>query len=382
MKETVRRKSSRARTAAKKAVPGKKAAKKARRKTLKKAPRRKAAPAKAPRKKAAPAKAPRRKAAPGGKAPRRKAAPAKAPGKKAAAAPRRKAAVGKAAPGAAAQKSAPAEVSVQWQAHRGGGGFERPDNTMVSFLYGWDLGGIAEADVRQTRDGRIVCLHDATLARTTDAPADIAGIPVTELNYAQFTGVDAGVKFARQYAGQRVPLLEDVLARMAEVAARRMYLDLKRIDLDALAGMIHRFGLEGRIYVAAPKIEECEGLKERLPGVGTLLWCGGTDLEIHAKFRSMAAAGFYRLDQIQLHLNDEQQAVGWRYQIKPAFIAEALAVCAARGVDLEVLPWKFEPRDIEALLDLGVRWYATDEPRRFLDAVQGWKAAQPQRAHG
>ncbi len=33
---------------------------------------------------------------------------------------------------------------VQWQAHRGGGGVERPDNTIVSFLYGWDLGGIAE----------------------------------------------------------------------------------------------------------------------------------------------------------------------------------------------------------------------------------------------
>ena len=55
-------------------------------------------------------------------------------------------------------------------------------------------------------------------------------------------------------------------------------------------------------------------------------------------------------------------------------------VTALNGIDLQVLPWKFERKDIEALLDLGVRWYATDEPKRFLDAVNGWRAAQAQRS--
>ncbi len=322
----------------------------------------------APRQKAAAKMAARAKAAPGRKPPKRKAPAAGRPETR--------------PPALKAPVTRPPadEVVIQWQAHRGGGGFERPDNTIVSFVYGWDLGGIAEADVRQTRDGRIVCLHDATLARTTDAPADIADVPVTDLLYEQFANVDAGVKFSPIYAGQRVPLLEEVLARMAEKPGRRMYLDLKRIDLGALAEMIHRFRLEGRIYVASRNIEECEGLKARLPGTMTILWCGGTELEIQARFRSMAAADFYHLDQIQLHLNDEQQPTGWRYQIKPAFITGALEACSRRGMDLEVLPWKFERRDIEALLDLGVRWFATDEPRRFLDAVNGWKAARPGRA--
>ncbi len=265
---------------------------------------------------------------------------------------------------------------IQWQAHRGGGGIERPDNTMVSFLYGWDLGGIVEADVRQTRDGRIVCLHDATLARTTDAPLDIANVPVTDLLYEQLANLDAGAKFSPAYAGQRVPLLENVLARMAEKPERRMYVDIKRVDLKMLAEMIHRFGLESRIYVASSKVEECESLKQQLPRARTILWCGGTELEIQAKFRNSAAAGFYHLDQIQLHLEEEQQPAGWRYQIKPAFITGALEACVRRGIDLEVLPWKFERRDIEALLDMGVRWFATDEPKRFLDVVNGWKVAR------
>jgi glycerophosphoryl diester phosphodiesterase len=267
-------------------------------------------------------------------------------------------------------------ATVHWQAHRGGGGIERPDNTMVSFLYGWGLGGIAEADVRQTLDGRIVCLHDPTLARTTDAGPDIADIPVTRLRYGQFASVDAGARFAPEYAGQRVPLLEDVFAGMAEDGTRRMYLDLKEIDLGALAAMIRRFGLDGRVYVAAPNVDECEGLKDRLPQARTLLWCGGSEAEIQARFRGVAAKGFLRLDQVQLHLNEEKVSGSWRYQIKPEFIREALGACAARGIDLEVMPWRFGRGDIGALLDLGVRWFGTDEPRRFLDAVEAWKAAR------
>jgi glycerophosphoryl diester phosphodiesterase len=222
----------------------------------------------------------------------------------------------------------------------------------------------------------MICLHDATLARTTDAPPDIANVPVAELAYEQFANLDAGARFSPIYTGQRVPLLEQVLQRMAEKPDRRMYLDIKQADLGALAALIRRFGLAGRIWVCSRKVDECQGIKDQLPGVKSMLWCGGTELEIQAKFRSAAAAGFYQLDQIQLHLEDEPLRSDWRYEIKPAFLAEALKACSARGVDLQVLPWKFERKDIEALLDLGMRWFATDEPRRFLDAVNGWKAAR------
>ena len=60
---------------------------------------------------------------------------------------------------------------IYWQAHRGGDGHEAPDNTLCAMKYGWSLGGIPEADIRVTRDHEVVCLHDNTLARTTDAPS-------------------------------------------------------------------------------------------------------------------------------------------------------------------------------------------------------------------
>jgi len=264
-----------------------------------------------------------------------------------------------------------------WQAHRGGGGFERPDNTLISARYGWELGGIAEFDIRRTADGQIVCLHDPTLRRTTNAPDEIADIPITELRYEQFAGLDAGKKFSPEFSGAWVPLLSEVFAEMAADPGKRAYLDLKNIDLGQLAGMIAEYGLEGRAWVAGPRRPELVELNRLLPSVDTMQWLGGSRAEILAKFEESAAAGFDGLAQVQLHLNDKadpaaQSRSGWRYDIEPAELADALERCRAAGVDLEVFPWKFEEADILALLDLGIRWFATDEPARFSAAARKW----------
>ena len=74
---------------------------------------------------------------------------------------------------------------IYWQAHRGGGGKEAPDNTLYAMRYGWSLGGIPEADIRVTSDHEVVCLHDNTLARTTDAPPERVDRPIGELTLAE-----------------------------------------------------------------------------------------------------------------------------------------------------------------------------------------------------
>lgn len=267
------------------------------------------------------------------------------------------------------------EAGISWQAHRGGGGFERPDNTMASFLYGWGLGGIPEADIRRTKDGVIVCLHDPTLRRTTDAPDAIADLPVTELEYAAFASLDAGAKFAPEYRGERVPRLEELFAEMKGRPERGAYLDLKEIDLAELAPMIAGAGLDGRCIVAGPRPEELAELKAALPSVRTMLWCGGTAGKIAATFSSAAGGGFKGIDRVQFHLNDRAEVSAWRYELGAEEVSEGLAVTARAGIGFEVLPWKFEAGDIARLLDLGVRGFATDEPERFCAACEAWMGA-------
>ena len=100
-------------------------------------------------------------------------------------------------------------------AHRGASVLA-PENTLVAFRRAIALGASAvEIDVQRTRDGALVVLHDATLSRTTDAEFRLPGRGpwrVADLTYDEVATLDAGSWHDRAYAGERVPLLGEVLA--------------------------------------------------------------------------------------------------------------------------------------------------------------------------
>jgi len=110
---------------------------------------------------------------------------------------------------------------VFWQAHGGGGAKEAPDNTMAAFTYTWNLGGIPEADIRTTKDGLIICLHDHTLARTTTAPKEIRKTNVNNLTFKEIRKWDAGVKFRDKFKGEQVPSLKEVFGKMKGIQSDR-----------------------------------------------------------------------------------------------------------------------------------------------------------------
>ncbi|MBW3622319.1 MAG: glycerophosphodiester phosphodiesterase [Armatimonadetes bacterium] len=83
--------------------------------------------------------------------------------------------------------------------HRGAAGLE-PENTLRSFRRACELGvDRVETDVHLTRDGRLVCIHDATVDRTTDGTG-----PVGEFTLEEIRRLDAG-------QGERIPTLEEAL---------------------------------------------------------------------------------------------------------------------------------------------------------------------------
>jgi len=59
---------------------------------------------------------------------------------------------------------------------------EHPENTMAAFRAAIELGAdMIETDVRRTRDGHLVLLHDATLDRTTDGHGPVTDATRTEV---------------------------------------------------------------------------------------------------------------------------------------------------------------------------------------------------------
>ena len=95
-------------------------------------------------------------------------------------------------------------------AHRGASGCA-PENTLAAFDLATEMNAdYIELDLRLTRDGHLVVIHDEGVYRTTDGFGRVSGLTLAEIR-----AFDAGSWFGNRFAGQRVPIFEEVLDRYA-----------------------------------------------------------------------------------------------------------------------------------------------------------------------
>ncbi len=90
--------------------------------------------------------------------------------------------------------------------HRGAMG-HAPENTLASFRKGTELGALLlELDVHVSADGRLVVIHDETVDRTTNGSGRVSDLTADEIGR-----LDAGSWFSPDFAGEQIPMLDDVL---------------------------------------------------------------------------------------------------------------------------------------------------------------------------
>ena len=90
-------------------------------------------------------------------------------------------------------------------AHRGASALY-PENTLRAFIAAAELGAdMCEFDVRMTRDGEVVVIHDATVNRTTDGRGRVAAMSAMAIGR-----LDAGVRFGAEFRGEHIPTLAEV----------------------------------------------------------------------------------------------------------------------------------------------------------------------------
>lgn len=83
-----------------------------------------------------------------------------------------------------------------------------PPNTLAAFAAARAAGAdVIELDITYTLDDVLVVSHDLTVDRHTDGHGLIP-----ELSLAEIKRLDAGVRFGRQFAGERIPTLDETLA--------------------------------------------------------------------------------------------------------------------------------------------------------------------------
>lgn len=105
-------------------------------------------------------------------------------------------------------------------AHRGAS-HEAPENTLTAVKLGWQQGADAvEIDVQLSRDGRIVVFHDENTRKITGVNGK-----VNEQTLQELRALDAGKWKGRQWAGEKIPTLQEVLATIPK--GKRLFIEIK-----------------------------------------------------------------------------------------------------------------------------------------------------------
>ncbi|WP_394841214.1 hypothetical protein LZC95_29605 [Pendulispora brunnea] len=99
-------------------------------------------------------------------------------------------------------------------AHRGSSG-SAPENTVGAMRFAVDhRASFVEIDVQRSADGKLVVMHDTTMARTTNAKEVFptrSPWNIRDFTFAEIRQLDAGTWFSTDYAGERVPTLREIV---------------------------------------------------------------------------------------------------------------------------------------------------------------------------
>ena len=242
-------------------------------------------------------------------------------------------------------------------AHRGGGGLA-PENTLAAFSLAAALGvRYLETDVRLTADGRPVCLHDATLDRTTDGRGRARDRTLEQ------------VRRLRVGDGGLVPTLDEVLDRFPGC---RFAVDVKdRAAVGPLVEAVRRAAAAERVCVAGAWDGWLAQVRTDLPGVRTALgWRALAALVTAARTgvrppRAVATGEFAH--------------VPWALVRRPTVLTRLVDMAAV--LDVRVAVWTVDDAPtMRHLLDAGVGAVVTDRPdvlREVLLSRGEWVAPPP-----
>jgi len=155
-------------------------------------------------------------------------------------------------------------------AHRGFSS-DAPENTLAAINLAWKSGcsGV-ECDVYLTKDHRIMLMHDKTIKRTTGEDLRMA-----ETTSDQLRKLDAGSWKAPQYAGEKIPFLEEVLKTIPDQGTLFIEIKCGPEILPYLKELIDKSGKMNRLTIICFNLDTITAAKEMMPSIPAY-WLVGT----------------------------------------------------------------------------------------------------------
>src|ERR1041385_8169688 len=187
------------------------------------------------------------------------------------------------------------------QAHRGAGELA-PENTLEAFELGWKLGCYPECDLRMTKDGVIVTFHDGDFSRVVKGVAEeMKKKGVADVTWAQLSTMDVGAWQGEEFTGRRVSTIGQAFERMQGKPEQHLYMDIKNVNLEQLAGEVKRYNVGPQVILASTKYAQIREWKRLVPDGPKLLWMGGSDETLGKRFDEIRKTNFADITQLQVH---------------------------------------------------------------------------------
>lgn len=260
-------------------------------------------------------------------------------------------------------------------AHRGASAYA-PEHTLAAYRLAIEQGAdYVEQDLAVTKDGVLICLHDASLERTTNVEA-LFPDRSTEVTFqgqtrrvwlandftlAEIKRLDAGTWFDARFAGERILTFDEAVAAIKgraglfpEMKTPELYWE-RGIDFEGLvAEALDRHGLRGPgadpktpVILQTFSEENARRLLARRIGVPVVLLLGSAEgWDSPAKVREWKAAGIHGLGPAKGILLKRPELVRWAHE-----------------AGLTVTPYTFRSSDTGTFPDVGA------EMRHFLDTL-------------
>lgn len=215
--------------------------------------------------------------------------------------------------------------------HRGAASHE-PENTLRSIEHAIALGcDLVEVDVRRTRDGQLVLMHDERVDRTTNGKGNVAEMTLKDLR--RLVAGD----------GQRIPTLEEALH--ATNGRIGMILELKASGIgEQVCALVQQAGFTGPVIYASFLHEDLLIVREAAPTAATM-----------ALFKKLPQ------DPVALAMNARATHAGLRVDTATKPLVNALHRAGQQVFVYTVN----KPKDIQRIRGLGVDGIISDFPERI-----------------
>ena len=236
-------------------------------------------------------------------------------------------------------------------AHRG---FNKvaPENTMPAFGAAVAMGAEEiEFDIRFTKDGIPVSVHDSKLERVSDGVGRVAEYTLEEL-----CKLDFGSKSGESFKGLRIVTFEEILKKFACHCVMNIHLKgecgQRPEDLHEVVRLIRKYDCEKYIYFMSGSDTLLERLQNEYPEITRC--CGGGD----DRWGIVERAIKYGCKKLQL--------------FKPYFNQEMIDKAHANGIICNVF-WSDDEKETEEFLDMGIDTILSNDYLKIKNVVEKWK---------